>query len=107
MWWVWPGFSRTLRPDQSMRRTYDPDANRSYDYLQAGVKEALSASLLAMDEDGVQVALLPGTQRPTQATTNAEHRTDEWCLVAQGCRRVCTRRIGRQLRGCVGTCWGS
>ena len=96
-----------------MRRTYDPDANRSYDYLQAGVKEALSASLLAMDEDGVEVALLPGTQ-PAPAPPSHEQRstlsadlTNGGCLVVQGCRRGCTRRIGRRRRGCVGTCWGS
>ena len=90
-----------------MRRTYDPDANHSYDYLQAGVKEALSASLLPMDEDGVEVALLPGTQPAppsfTRATINAEHRPDEWRLF--GCAGLSTgvyapdRETAARLRG--------
>jgi hypothetical protein len=53
-------FRRPLRPDQSMRRTFDANASNNQAYLREAIKEALAASLQAMDEDRVTVAILPG-----------------------------------------------
>ena len=43
-----------------MRRTFDPNANKSQAYLREAIKHALVASLQAMDEDCVTVAIVPG-----------------------------------------------
>lgn len=53
-------FRRPLRPDQSMRRTFDPNANKNQAYLREAIKEAIAASLQAMDGERVTVAIVPG-----------------------------------------------
>ena len=93
-------FRRPLRPDQSMRRTFDPNATTSQWYLRAAIKEALTASLLAMDEDGVTVAIVPGLSTGVYAPSleiGRQLRADYLRLVEEAVDGVELRHIQRVI----------
>jgi hypothetical protein len=56
---VGPNTNRPGDPTRGMARTWDPQATADYSHFQASQREALTATLDAMIESGVQVALVP------------------------------------------------
>jgi len=80
-------FNPPLSSTSTMRRTYDGEANKDYNYLTNSIFRAYVGSLTEMDNQGITVALVPGLSTGVYASPSKKSATDFIVHVPQKWRK--------------------